>query len=282
MSAVTLAALGDIHANVPAFEACLRAVDEAGVSTILFLGDYVSDCARPQDTMALLRACTKKYDCRFIRGNREQYLLDYRARGGDWRRGTGGGSLLYTYNRLSEADFAFFASLPAVRREVFPGLPALLMCHGAPDDLRGWAAERPEDARRWLDEADAAVLLCAHTHRSLVAALPNGMAVNVGSVGLSETAGEAQFALLSGEVGAWQAEIVRAPYDVEETIAAFSEDGFLDEAGLWPVMIEKQLREGGDPGSPFVRRAYGLWMGEGPVPEEIWRQAARETGIIGT
>ena len=281
MKGVTLAALGDIHSNHAALEACLEAAEAAGASVFLFMGDYVSDCACPQKTMRLLRECADKYDCRFIRGNREQYLLDYRAHGGDWRRGTGGGSLLYTYNRLTEADFAFFESLPAVRREAFPGLPALLLCHGAPDDLRGRAAEQPDEARRWLDEADAAVLLCAHTHRPCLTPLPRGLAVNVGSVGLPDTPGEAQFALLRGEKGGWHAEIARARFDVERTVAEFTEDGFLDAAGLWPAMIEKQLREGGEQGMLFVQRAYDLWTGKGPVPEAVWQQAARETGIVG-
>ena len=277
---VTLAALGDIHSNRAALEACLQAAEAAGATVFLFMGDYVTDCACPGKTLALLRAFMNEHDCRFIRGNREQYLLDYRAHGGDWRRGTGSGSLLYTYNRLTEADFAFFEAMPALRREVFPGLPALLLCHGSPEDLRGRAAERPGDAGRWLAEAEAGALLCAHTHRPSVAALPGGLVANVGCAGLPDSRGEAQFALLTGEDGVWRAEIRRAPFDVERTIAEFSEDGFLEEAGLWPAMIAKQLREGGDHGLPFVQRAYALWTGKGSVPEEIWRQAAREMGIV--
>ena len=280
MTAVTAAALGDVHSNHLALAPCLRAAETAGASVFLFMGDYVSDCACPQKTMALLRRTMEKHDCRFIRGNREQYMLDYRAHGGNWRCGTGGGSLLYTYSRLTDVDFAFFESLPAVRREVFPGLPALLMCHGTPEDLRGWAAAQPEAAQRWLDEADAGLLLCAHTHRPGVQALARGALVNTGSVGVSIAPGEAQFALLHGENGAWRPEIVRLKYDVEPVIAAFSEDGFLDEAGLWPVMMMKQLRGGGEQAVPFVERAYALWPAGGPIPEAVWRQAARETGII--
>lgn len=281
MNRVTVAALGDIHSNAYAFGLCLRAIEEAGPDVVLFMGDYVSDCACPQKTMALLRDCMTRHDCRFIRGNREQYLLNHRSGGDNWRRGTGGGSLLYTFDRLTADDLAFFETMPAVRREAFPDLPALLCCHGTPDDLRGWAAEQPEAAQRWLDEADAGVLLCAHTHRPGVTPLARGLLVNTGSVGVSIAPGEAQFALLFGGNGAWRPEIVRLKYDVERAIEDFSADGFYEEAGLWPVMMEKQLREGGEQAVPFVERAYALWTGEGPVPEEIWQRAAREVGIIG-
>ena len=69
-------------------------------------------------------------------------------------------------------------------------------------------------------------------------------------------------------------------HDVEPVIATFSRDGFLDEAGLWPVMMMKQLREGGEQAIPFVARAHALWTGEGPIPEPVWVRAARETGIL--
>ena len=88
---VRVAALGDIHSNHVALAACLQAAEAAGATVFLFMEDYVSDCACPQKTMALLRRWAEARDCRFIRGNREQYLLDYRAHGGDWRQGTGAG-----------------------------------------------------------------------------------------------------------------------------------------------------------------------------------------------
>jgi len=280
VSGVTVAALGDIHSNFLAFELCLAAIEKTDARTLLFMGDYVSDCACPQRTMALLRRCMRRFDCRFVRGNREQYLLDHRKGGGDWHPGTGGGSLLYTYRRLTEEDLDFFDAMPAVRREVFDGLPAVLCCHGTPDDLRGWMEQEPDRAQAWLDEADAGLLVCAHTHRPCVTALERGALVNTGSVGVPTTPGLVQFALLHGERGAWRPELVSLPFDVESVIDTFSLDGFLDEAGLWPVMMMKQLREGGEQAIPFVERARQLWRGEGPIPEAVWLQAARETGIV--
>ncbi len=280
MSALTVAALGDIHSNAIAFGLCLNAIEEAGARVILFMGDYVSDCACPQDTMALIRRCMARYDCRFVRGNREQYLLDCRAGKGSWQEGTGGGSVLYTYRRLTQDDLDFFEAMPAARRESFEGLPAILCCHGTPEDLRGWMETRPEEAQAYLDAADAGLLLCAHTHRPGVYPLARGVMVNTGSVGVPTEPGLVQFALLHGENGAWRPELKSIPYDVEPVIDAFRRDGFMDEAGLWPVMMMKQLREGGEQALPFVARAHALWRGEGPVPEDVWRQAARDVGII--
>ena len=280
MSGLTIAALGDIHSNYIALERCLEAIEAAEAKVILFLGDYVSDCACPQKTMALLRAFREKHDCRFVRGNREQYLLDHRDHGSDWQRGTGGGSLLYTYNRMKKEDLDFFESLPVARREAFGDLPAVFFCHGTPDDLRGWAEEQPERAQAWLDEADAGLYLCAHTHHPRVMPLERGLFVNTGSVGVAAQAGTIEFALLHGENGAWRPELVNIPYDVEPVIETFSEDGFFEEAGLWPYLIAAQLREGGEKSAAFVGRAQALWQGDGPIPEAIWQQAAREMNLM--
>ncbi len=280
MSGVTVAALGDIHSNYIAFERCLQAVEKVGAQVILFMGDYVSDCACPQKTMTLIRRCMDRFDCRFVRGNREQYLLDHRAGKGSWQPGTGGGSLLYTYRRLTGEDLDFFSSMPVTRRDAFDGLPAVLCCHGTPDDLRGWMEAQPERAQVYLDQADAGLLVCAHTHRPGVYPLERGVMVNTGSVGVTTEPGLIQFALLHGEGGSWRPELVSIPYDVEAVIDTFSHDGFYEEAGLWPIMMEKQLREGGEQAIPFVERAHALWKGNGPVPESVWRQAARDVGIL--
>ena len=280
MKTLTVAALGDIHSNYIAFARCLEAVEAAGAQVILFMGDYLSDCACPQETMALLRACAAKYDCWFVRGNREQYLLDHRAGRSDWRPGTGGGSLLYTYRRLTYDDLDFLAAMPVTQRVALDGLPAVLCCHGTPEDLRGWMEQTPGRAQAWLDEQHAQLLLCAHTHRPMVMPLKRGTLVNTGSVGLATTPGVIQFALLHGEEGAWRPELVTLRYDVEPVIDTFSRDGFLDEAGLWPILMMRQLREGGEQSVEFVKRAHALWTGEGTPPEEIWRQVARDEGLL--
>lgn len=284
-----IAALGDIHSNDIALEACLNRIEREHISTVLFMGDYVSDCARPGRTLALMRQCQNRFDCRFIIGNREQYMLTRRDGGyRDWRYGTGGGSLLYTYEHLTEEDFAFFESLPAVRTEDFEGLPRILRCHGTPEKLRGSCARHPDDAVRWMKEADAGLLLCAHTHHPCVMVLENGgLLVNTGCVGLAVNhPGEAEFAVLEGENGCWSAEIVTEPFDAEKVIRTFDEDGFREKSGLWADMMTRQLRVGGEGGTPMVKRAMALAAKQGiegdigDVPEEIWHRAAVDVGVL--
>ena len=77
-----IAALGDIHGNYAALKAALHRIESENARVTLFMGDYVSDCAEPRETLDLIAQYAKTHDCRFVRGNREQYMLDYRGDGG--------------------------------------------------------------------------------------------------------------------------------------------------------------------------------------------------------
>lgn len=284
-----IAALGDIHGNYAALKAALHRIESENARVTLFMGDYVSDCAEPRETLDLIAQYAKTHDCRFVRGNREQYMLDYRG-DGSWRRGTAGGSLLYTYERLTGDDLAFFESMPRVRVERFDGCAPLLLCHGSPEDLRGVPAREPEKALRWLEEAGAGALVCAHSHRPAVMPLGAGrVLVNTGSAGVSVTRpGCAQLMLLESENGEWTARLIEEAYDAEQTIRAFREKDFFEEAGLWADMMVRQLRFGGEWAVDMVRaatslaREAGLASSQvGDIPEKIWRRAAESLGVGG-
>ncbi len=47
--------ISDVHSNLPALEAVLAAIDEAGVDEIWCLGDVVGYGAQPDDCTALIR-----------------------------------------------------------------------------------------------------------------------------------------------------------------------------------------------------------------------------------
>ena len=147
-----IAALGDIHGNYAALTAALHRIERENALVTLFMGDYVSDCAEPRETLDLIAEYARTHDCRFVRGNREQYMLDYRG-DGSWRRGTAGGSLLYTYERLTKDDLAFFESMPRVRVERFGDCSPLLLCHGSPENLRGVPrlVYRPDQYQKVID-----------------------------------------------------------------------------------------------------------------------------------
>lgn len=120
--------ISDIHANYVALEATLEYMTTRRVDALFFLGDYVTDGPDPQRTLRLLREAAASYPTIFIRGNREQYLINHADHPEEvWRPGPSQGALLYTYQRLSAQDVQWFRSIPGCH-----SLDDMLLCHGSP------------------------------------------------------------------------------------------------------------------------------------------------------
>jgi len=120
-----IAVLADIHANYAALQTCVNYALERGITTFIFLGDYVGDLAYPQKTMQLLYKLKVAYQCYFVKGNKEDYWLNYRANGEQgWKeKDSTTGCLFYTYQQLQEKDFDFFEKLPHVQTITFADMP---------------------------------------------------------------------------------------------------------------------------------------------------------------
>ena len=111
-----LAVIADMHGNSHALEAILADAERVGVDAMAFLGDFVSDCADPEGVLALAREAARAYPCWAVRGNREEYQVRYAEGQEAWRADSRTGSLLYTAQRLSAADIAYFRRLPRSAR----------------------------------------------------------------------------------------------------------------------------------------------------------------------
>ncbi len=224
-----LAAISDIHGNLPALEAVLADIAHAGVDVTVNLGDIVSGPLWPSETADRLMAL----DLPTIRGNHERQVLAVEPQGP---------SDAFATARLSAAQRAWLAALPATRLlgdDVF-------CCHGTPssdlvyfletvtsDFERGGApgmraASSAEVTARALDVAQR-LILCGHTHVPRAASLPDGrLIVNPGSVGLQayddshphehvveNGTPHARYALLTRSAAQWQVEFRCVAYDFE-------------------------------------------------------------------
>ena len=98
-----LAVLADVHANHVALQKCIEYALERDITTFIFLGDYVGDLAYPKKMMELIYRLRSQYPCYFVKGNKEDYWLNYRANGEQgWKdRDSTTGCLLYTYQELA-------------------------------------------------------------------------------------------------------------------------------------------------------------------------------------
>ncbi len=273
---------------------------QRGIDTFLFLGDYIGEMAYPERTMQLLREYQKKYTCYFIRGNKENYWLDYRDRGetGWLEYNSTTGALWYAYQHLEKEDLDFFDSLPIAQDYTFLDLPTLTACHGSPRNVREQLIRDETLTNEILKTAQTDYILCGHTHiqgkfcqKIYALSSPESSSstktiLNPGSVGLPlESNYSSQFMILHGENNTWREEFINLNYDVEEVIAQLTESGLYKRAPYWCLITEHLLRTKGNTSighAEVLGRAMELCRLETGVcnwpdiPEKYWEIATKE------
>ncbi len=210
-----VAALCDVHGNLPALEAVLAEVDALAVDAIVVGGDVASG-PMPVEALELLRA----RGARFLRGNADRVLdLGEAVPGAPWTR-----ARRWVAARLGEERLAFLAGLPTDLVLELNALGRVRFCHGAPgsDELTITRLTPDARLRRLLAGVEEQAIVCGHTHVQFDRVCDGIRVVNAGSVGAPyEAEPGAYWALLAGGV-----ELRRTAYDLEATLAAITATGY--------------------------------------------------------
>jgi putative phosphoesterase len=194
---VRVAALYDVHGNLPALEAVVAEVEREQVDAIVVGGDIASGPPQPRETVELVRALP---NARFVRGNADR-LHDPEFRGDP--------GLQWLLERLDEDQIEWLVTLPF--SEV---LDDTLYVHATPQDDESVITELTSDER--LAELLAGVeqrrVVAGHTHMQLERRTGELLFVNAGSVGRPYEAEPGAYWALLDEDGV---EFRRAGYDLE-------------------------------------------------------------------
>lgn len=238
--------IADIHSNIMAFRACQEYLESVGCEEFVYLGDYVSDTPYTKETMAYLYDIKRNRKSYFIRGNREEYMLEQKEaiQKNDkeklWGKNSGSGNLLYTLERLSDEDLHFFQELPISFVYEQEGYPAIRFCHGSPNNSRELLQHGKENTKAWLEKIDEDYLICAHTHRPGITYEKGKCYANTGSCGIAiADCGYAQCLVLESvkkkgfdnacEI-CWAPQLIRVPYDQNKVVEDMFETGLYDYA----------------------------------------------------
>ena len=237
-----VAAIYDVHGNLPALEAVLRDVEDAGVDLILSGGD-VAWGPWPRETVELLAGLANTV---FVRGNADREVaLGYGTQHGlDETTAAVNG---WCAEQLSQEQRDWLVgSAEGVSLDV-DGLGSVLFCHGSPrSDEEPITPFSPKDRlQESFGEVRESTVVCGHTHMQFVRAFGTKKVLNAGSVGLPYQGRPGAFwALLGPDV-----EMRQTEYDVASAVAAMRGTGcphvievFVD-ALLNPLDLDEAARQ---------------------------------------
>jgi predicted phosphodiesterase len=217
---VRVAALYDVHGNLPALEAVLADVETVGADAVVVGGDIAIG---PMPRRSLGRLLDLGERALFLRGNGDREIAaDHTEAGHDpWVERT-----RWSAGQLGPGERAWLAALPGTQSVDVDGLGRVLFCHGSPrsDDEILTAISSEERVAEALSGVDEAVVVCGHTHVQFDRRVAGRRLVNAGSVGMPyEARPGAYWAILGPDV-----ELRRTEYDLETAAAAIRESGFPD------------------------------------------------------
>jgi len=205
-----VAALYDIHGNLPALEAVLVDVHRESVDLIVVGGDVLPG-PMPTETLDCLRGMELRRE--YILGNGDRVVVA-QHRGQEpaevpeqYRNG-----IRWNAERLLPVDAWEIESWPATI-SVTTDAGAVLFCHGTPrSDVEIFTRETPADriAPAFADVAES-IVVCGHTHMQFDRRIGPYRVVNAGSVGMAFGEPGAYWLLIDDDV-----RLRRTEYDLDE------------------------------------------------------------------
>jgi putative phosphoesterase len=204
-----IAALYDIHGNLPALEAVLDEVRAARPDLIVIGGDVIPG---PMSRESLDRVLSLDLPARYILGNCEVGALAL-MRGGDPAalHEQARASMVFAAGELDARHAEAMAAWPKTTRLHLPAIGDVLFCHATPrNENEIFTRLTAEDTLRPIfDAAGAALVVCGHTHMPFDRMVGRTRVVNAGSVGMPFGEAGAYWALIGPAV-----ELKRTVYDL--------------------------------------------------------------------
>ncbi len=251
-----VAAIYDIHGNLPALEAVLSDIERVGPDLIVVGGDVASG-PMPAETLDRLTALGDN-SVRFVRGNADREVTAAYDAGEQSAGGAGDPAKRSAAWAASRIDWRHRVLLVSFSERVVVEVDELgevLFCHGSPcsDEEIITTATPPDRLREILADVDHDLVVCGHTHAQFDRRVDGKRVVNAGSVGMPyQGAPVGAYWLLLGPDVSHQ----RSDYDLEDAVEEICATGYPEAEDLAEVLLKPP-----DPAwvaDFFERQAAGL------------------------
>ena len=204
-----VAAIYDIHGNLPALEAVLRDIHEAEVDHVVVGGDVLPG-PMPRETLA--RLLELDIPAQFIVGNGDRVVREQMAgRESSEVPEQFREVIRWNAQQLHPEDEQRLAGWPKTVHVQVRGLGDVLFCHATPrNDVEIFTRLTSQDRLAPVFEGvDVPVVVCGHTHMQFDRTIGKTRVVNAGSVGMPFQDPGAYWLLLGPDV-----QLRRTSYDL--------------------------------------------------------------------
>ena len=216
-----VAALYDIHGNLPALEAVLEEIQQLGVDAIVVGGDVLPG-PMPRECLELL--LENRIPTAFIHGNGESAALES-LRGGTLEKVPEAfrPAVEWSARQLPDELAMAIRAWPTTLHVEIDGIGDTLFCHATPrNDTDIFTRLSPDDRIRTLfADARGELAVCGHTHMQFDRMVDAMRIVNAGSVGMPFGDPGACWLLLGPDV-----QLRRTNYDLDAAAARLRQSKF--------------------------------------------------------
>ena len=217
-----IAAIYDIHGNLPALEAVLSDIEHEGVDVIVVGGDIVPG-PMSRGVLEVLQGLGDRVS--WIRGNCERDVVEA-FDGGTFshiKSKEVRATTEWTAGQMEQAQRDFMAALPEKLSFHVEGVGDVLFCHGSPrSDMEILTVATPEERlREVLAAVKEHLVVCGHTHMQFDRVCDGKRVVNAGSVGMPYGDPGAYWLLLGPDVS-----LRKTNYDLERAAELVRKSGY--------------------------------------------------------
>ncbi|MBQ4266304.1 MAG: metallophosphoesterase [Clostridia bacterium] len=259
-----IALIADVHSNLAALEAALKAIKKHEPDMILSLGDQVNLGPCPREVLALLRA--ERVHC--LHGNHERYILSAMA-GNPGYAGANFDVVRWGASMLSAQEITFPMTYE---------LDGVTFCHALPQDDRFpvFDPQRAIPMLRDMHIDKPTHIICGHGHNPTHIRMDNLTIDSIGSVGCMDDGvpGTAPYAMLTLEKDAAALRPYYVPYDTGLLRAQFISSGMAEACPIMAHIVCLQMMHNQDYLVRFVAGAQAISRarGETQISEQSWAE----------
>jgi protein phosphatase len=220
-SAVKIAVISDIHANLPALEAVLQDIEARKADRIICLGDVIGKGPSNKEAVDI---CRSECDAVIV-GNWDKYLYEDMLLMHQGEPEKVPESNQWYIRDIGDERMEYLGSLPHYT-EFMLGGKLVRLFHAHPKNFNRYFSDSPKEQKLELFEPNdgstaqelADIAIYADIHVVYMQFLHGRQLLNVGSVGNPLDIPQASYVMLEGGESGVNADFIRIPYDIEKAI----------------------------------------------------------------